>query len=412
MNLLKNTKLLALANQGTQLGGQFLLFLLLVRWFSKEDMGIWTIYLAIHTLLETARTSFLQNGLIRLLGMHPDKREQILASAVRLQVIGTLILGLAFPLVFSLFFLKTPWAWLAFGYPLVAVFSSWNQLSQALQIAKGNWMAMVQGAAIQTVIWIGGAWLLSYFGVFSLFTMQGVQAVGLLAAAIRLSWGQGLSLRKRHDQEMTRELWQFGRFSWASGVGSMLFNKTDILMLGWMMGPVEAAVYGVATRLIGYAEIPLTALGQHAYPELHKLKAGTARDWKERLLSIYKSMYLILIPQLVALCIWPAFLVRLIAGEGYDEAAPLIILLAFGVLVKPLGRMGGQLLDALGRPDINLRNLLLSAGINMVLNLAFIYLWGMAGAALATLVATWVNVGIGQYRVMQLSPGFMNVIRA
>ncbi len=412
MKLLKNTKLLALANQGTQMGGQFVLFLLLVRWFSKEDMGVWTIYLATHALLETARTSFLQNGLIRLLGLHPDKRDKILGSAIWLQMAGTLILGLALPIIFAAFFWKSPWVSLAFGYPLVAFFSSWNQLSQSLKMSRNDWPSMLQGAVIQAVCWLGGAFVLNQTGYFSLFTLQIVQAAGLFFAALRMSWGEGLSFRTKQDPEMTRELWKFGKFSWASGVGSMLFNKTDIFMLGWMLGPVQAAVYGVATRLAGYAEVPLTALGQHAYTELHHLVGSDAIEWKKRLFPVLRNMYLFLTPTLVALCIWPSGLVHLIAGEGYSEAAPMLYLFALAGIIKPVGRMGGLVLDALGRPDVNLRMLILSTVINVVLNAIFITIWGMPGAAIATLIATWVTIFLSQMKVFQLSPGFRAVLYA
>ena len=85
-----------------------------------------------------------------------------------------------------------------------------------------------------------------------------------------------------------------------------------------------------------------------------------------------------------------------LGGEQYVNAAPLLQVLAIAGLVKPWGRAFGLTLDAIGRADLNFKMLLFSMGLNLALNLAFLPLFGVKGAAWATGLGTVITVGVGQ----------------
>jgi O-antigen/teichoic acid export membrane protein len=167
----------------------------------------------------------------------------------------------------------------------------------------------------------------------------------------------------------------------------LLFQKTDALLLGYLIGPAAVGFYSVATRINNYVETPFNAVAQVAFPELSATKLPVENLGKMIGLMLAASM-----PLALGVLIAAPWIIQVLAGSAYVEAANCLRLFALMVLIKPFGRMLGLVLEASGRPQLNFRIMWVSAGINLLLNILFIPIWGISGAAFATLLATWPTV--------------------
>jgi O-antigen/teichoic acid export membrane protein len=221
-----------------------------------------------------------------------------------------------------------------------------------------------------------------------------------------LRWGN-------YSTQWAKRILHFGKFVLGTNISSMLFNKMDLMMVGFFLNPAAVAVYNVATRVTNYLEVPMSGISQVIYPKIamannsgSKLEVGKLY---EKSVGVIVALVLPLVIIVLGLSEW---VVVLIAGKAYASAAPLLNILVLAVMIKPWGRLFGITLDAIGKPQLNFLLLATSLALNIILNLLFISWWGLEGAAIATLTAMILLVVTGQILMDRIIPiSQMNILK-
>ena len=94
-------------------------------------------------------------------------------------------------------------------------------------------------------------------------------------------------------------------------------------------------------------------------------------------------------------------ILKIVAGESYVDAAPILrITMLYGLFV-PFARQFGTMLDAMGKPKVNFAIVMLSALLNILFNYIFISRWGLIGAAYGTLITYLIVFIINQIILFQ-----------
>ncbi len=399
----------AMLQQATSLGFQFLSFLILVRLLSTTYMGVWSLYLTFHVFFETFRTGFIHNGLINHLVGHKESQQEIFSAALFLQILLSVCISGIFLLICLMFYqqLQAPQLLeLAYYYPIVAIPAGLVQLFQSFHTSRQNFR----------IIWFSviGISLGNISGVVSLMLIENetpllwlmlFQGLGYLLGFLIIAWmsRKEIQLSKLRRRWM-KTLYDFGKFSASTGLGSMLYKKVDILMIGFMINPQAVAIYSIASRIINYLEVPLTAIAQVYYPKVsERIQSTGKKEFPLKTIQIAIAwMMWAVIPLAIVLMIFPEWIITLLAGADYLPSAPILQVFAIISLIKPFGRMIGITMDAAGRPDLNLKILIGSIGVNFIFNLILIQYMGTMGAAIATMVSTWIVIFAGQYLVSRI----------
>jgi O-antigen/teichoic acid export membrane protein len=111
----------------------------------------------------------------------------------------------------------------------------------------------------------------------------------------------------------------------------------------------------------------------------------------------------ILLPIAVGVGIFAESIVSFIFGEGFNSAVlPLRILLVGTALQGATIRAVGSSLTGVGRPDISLKLVTISAVTNIVLNILLIPKFGIAGAAATTTCSLLLNTGLGLFFIRKI----------
>ena len=96
-------------------------------------------------------------------------------------------------------------------------------------------------------------------------------------------------------------------------------------------------------------------------------------------------------------------IVNILADNNYIDSAKLITILGIGMIFKPLGRVFGLTLDAIGKPRVNFYMLLMSCTINVGMNALLIPKMGVEGAAIATTSSIIITIMIGQLSIARFT---------
>lgn len=180
------------------------------------------------------------------------------------------------------------------------------------------------------------------------------------------------------------------RYSIQAGMADLLATllvRVDVWMIAWLMTDAEVGIYGVIISLVASLRSIRSLVDRPIVPIMGEATAARDSARVRRLFSHATFMVACLTgPFLVV--IWGAGREFLgIYGDRFDEGAPAMLVLSAGNLLVTVFGLASNVLAGAGRGGLLLFNSVLLMGINIVLNLVLIPLWGITGAAAATSIA-------------------------
>ena len=172
-----------------------------------------------------------------------------------------------------------------------------------------------------------------------------------------------------------------------SGMMIAIYGQTDKLMLKQMLSETSVGYYSLASSVNLMWCFVLQAIIDSIYPTIMTLYKNKDKEGFERknrqlyAIVIYVSIFVALM-----FMIFGKFAVVLIYGAEYEPSADLLKIIAWYTIFSYLGVARNAWIVCTNTQKY-LKYIYISAAItNVILNLAFIPLWGAAGAAVASLM--------------------------
>lgn len=172
---------------------------------------------------------------------------------------------------------------------------------------------------------------------------------------------------------------------------AMILSTTDALMIKWLMGAAFVGYYQAAQKLIDIAMIKSQVLVK----SLNPLSATFYNDHNRLITFSSKGLaWLLLIglPVTVGGMVLADALILWLFGAEYSASILPFRILAVTALLTPLLLFLNQILLVLNYQNQNMMISALSALLNIVLNFAFIFKFGIAGVAAATVIAKLTDI--------------------
>ena len=218
-------------------------------------------------------------------------------------------------------------------------------------------------------------------------------SIGVLLKYTKLG---GLSLP---DKKQTKEYYDFSIPLTFNQLGNFLYNRVDILIVGFLLTDAAVGIYNISVVLAGLLVLPLTAFNQMFPPIASKLYHDDEADELE---SVYGTITrwiftLSLFPALVVFA-FPQEILS-IFGPDFVRGRYVLILFAVAQLTNCAVGPSGFLLMMTDHQYLTLFNQLSSGILNTALNIVLILEFGFIGAAVAT---ASVLAGINILRVGQV----------
>jgi len=165
---------------------------------------------------------------------------------------------------------------------------------------------------------------------------------------------------------------------------NVVMKRTDVLMIGSLLGPKEAGVYGASVRISELAHYGLQSIDAIAAPLISELYYAGEREKLQRLVTwaARGALAVASVVTLGLLLIGP-FILGLFGAEFEQGYIPLIVLLG-GQLINSFAGVVGFLMMMTGHQDASVRILVVATIANIALNALLIPLFGMVGGAIAT----------------------------
>lgn len=400
INKLRSNSAFSLYGQAAFLMANFLLFLVLIKSVDSASFGIWALYVTIISITDSLRQGLLQNGLTRELIRNPQSERNLIASGVLINYGYILLISTCFFLVAVI---QSPHEGSLLNLLPHAVKTLLGlgtlQFLNILYFSRAQFKRYCISNLLYLVSFGAGLSVLGSINELNFISVINLQCLAVIPSTVyyiiknkvRWTWP---------SKDKSRDLLAFGKYIAGTNLLSMLFHKADILMLAVFMDPVAVALFHFATKIVGYAELPLNALSQVIYPKLAaSYHQHGVSHLKQTYVNSIVSLLLIAIPVIIGVIMFRNNIISILSTDTYTSASPLIIMLCLAGLFKPFGRVFGLTLDAIGKPNINFQMLAFSLLINIGMNLLLIPIYGVMGAAMATSASIAITVIWGQLRI-------------
>ncbi|GAA1529149.1 hypothetical protein GCM10009788_35750 [Nocardioides humi] len=157
----------------------------------------------------------------------------------------------------------------------------------------------------------------------------------------------------------------------------------DVILVGILVGPAAAGVYGVASRFVAGGQVVMTALRIVVAPQFSARLAADENAEAEELYAVTATWIVLFgAPVYVLLACFSPTLLGL-PGEDFTDGVTAMIVLCAGGLALLAGGNIQSLLLMTGRSGWAATNKVVVFAVSLVLDLALIPGWGILGAAVA-----------------------------
>jgi O-antigen/teichoic acid export membrane protein len=408
------------------------LTIIVTRNFSKTAVGTFFVAMSLFLIVEAVTNLGAYNGTIyfiaRLRALNAERRIPAIIRATVIPVVISSVIGAAALIIFvhplarvllagqdtgsvRLGDLATALRVLAVALPFAALADTMLGASRGFHAMQPTvvvdrigrstlqLVGVISAAMVSSAAMLAPLWALPYVpaAVISALWLRRVMAEQRAAPAIRPRTGQlalaadGVRADNQHGKPNARGFWRFTAPRSLASVAQIVIQRLDIVLVGIMRGPVDAAIYTAATRFLVAGQLGNQAISMAAQPQLTRLFAVRDRQGANTVYQV-TTAWLILLT-------WPIYLlaavfgpsVLAIFGRSYHAGSTVMLILALAMLVATACGQVDVVLITTGRSTWSLVNGLLAMGVNVCVDLILIPRIGITGAAIGWAAAIVVS---------------------
>lgn len=386
----------------------FVAQILAARYLSVSDFGGLTAGTALLDIGSIVGALGLASGLTRYFPRIGESEKRPLAgAAVVITLVTATVMGLA--VVLNASFIATN----VFGSPEVAVsvrvFGGAIPFAALLNVAVGGIRGQERSLyrvyvknilhpiarfalVIAAVVYgLGQAGLASAYA--APYAMSAVVALLLLHRTLPRS-------RASFDTALFSRVTRYSLPFTITGVSNFVYRSIDIFLILYFVGSFATGIYGVAYAAVKFMGMFSTAFNYLGSPIASKLESADGVDEAMRMFrSVARWLVIASVCALVPLAVFSTEFITLIYESRYASGGPVLTILAVGFAVKNVLSIHGPILQALGRSKLLSFNSAAAAVANLLLNVMLIPRFGIAGAAIATVLSFLLRDGLAVLEV-------------
>lgn len=385
---------------GSQIAAQLVQWaatFLVIRLLDPHDYGLFAMTQVVLVFLNMLNGYGLASGLIQAAEVTPRQIRQLFGMLIALNVTLAAAQLLLAPLaadyyrqpivadmlrVQALLYLTTPFVALPFAL-----------LSRRMDFrhqARANIAASIAAAAVA----LGGA-----LGGLGVWTLVVAPIVLFAVRGAMMTWSAGSLVWPSFDFRGAGSLARYGGIVAAGQLFWFAQSQADVFIAGRLFSPHLLGIYTTSLFLaqIFVAKIvpPLNEVAFSAYARIQHDRAAVGQAFVRSVRIIMAAA----LPFYLGLAVAAEPLVLTVLGRKWQEAVPIIRLLALAMPCMTLLVLYGPACDARGRPGVSVGNSAVGAG---VLGAGFLIgaHWGAEGLAVAWIVAYPIYLSFSSWRAL------------
>lgn len=317
----------------------------------------------------------------------PNEDGVILGSAVGLRIISAIISSICILGLVILTHPKNELLWIVTMLQCTAILFQWSDTFNYWCQSQYNSKAAV---CIQLAAYI----IASVYKIYLLITQKSVEwfafslGVDFILQAIffvRYFQKEGNCKLKFRLQTAKRLLSQSYHYVFSS-LASVVYGQIDRLMLGTMLGTSVVGLYTAAVTISSMWTFILSAIIDSVRPKIIETRRSSIELYRKRIIQLYSFIIYFSIAVSVGICFCSRYIISIIYGKEYLDAQISLCILTWGTCFSFLGVARSIWCVCEKRQKYEKYLSIIGSILNVILNAIMIPIFGMNGAAIATLI--------------------------
>lgn len=377
-----------------------------VRTFGQEIYGIFSLTLMIAGIFLSFFSLGLQSGILRYVSFYRGKEEKekikyifrfSLKFTLLISIIGGLLLFFLSDLIsISIFhnsdlsmFIKL----FAIFIPISLIAGIFNTILRSYEIIK--WYSFIGNILVNLV-------QLSLLGILIFFNVRNLAIIlsynlGMLAMLISAFWVckrkipdifNKPEINKEQGKILIKELLSYSWPIMFMGLVISFFSYIDSFSIGYFRTISEVGLYNVAVPISYLLQIVPLLFLQLFFPIITKEYSRKNNALIKNLSKqVSKWIFILNLPFLIIIILFPGAVIGFLFGSEYVAAANVLRFLSLGGFFYSIFSVSDNLLSMAGKSRISLFNFIITAIINIVLNIILVPSYGIEGAAFSAMIS-------------------------
>lgn len=379
---------------------------LYTRLLSPDDYGRYALVIAGVGLANLILFQWLRLGILRFLPAYDKRQKVFLSTIVAGYICLVAISGISGAIILVFVLNSVLRVFVIHGIILLwlQAFFEINLELARIQLAPGRYGLLYTVKAIVALA-IGG--LLAFWGFGAHGLLLGLMTGMLISIFIQT--GSWIKIRFQFvDIGIFRELLVYGLPLSATLVLGFVVSTSDRFLLGWFLGAdttgIYAAGYDITKQTLG---VLMMIVNLAAYPlAIRVLEQNGKEAAKQQLSHNITLLLMIALPCTVGFVLLAPNIISIFLGQAFRNTALMLIpWVAVGSLLAGIKAYYFDLSFQLGRHTLGqIWITLVAAIINVILNLWWIPLFGIIGAAYSTVAAYVISLGLSWFLGKRIFP--------
>lgn len=277
-----------------------------------------------------------------------------------------------------------------FVLPFMLLKLYFQAVFQGLEDFRSYNTIIVSGQALTFVLVLLFLLLLQRGLFFALLANAAGQMLTVFLAVYVLYRNRAFSFRSgKFSRKYFKKAFAYGIKSHLSNIMAFLNYRADVFLISFFLFPQAVGLYMVAVNFCERLWLIPQSIALVLFPRISSLEEELDKNRVTSIVS--RNVFTLAILCGVILFIFADMIITLFFGPEYSESAEVLKILLPGIVLTSVGKILSNDLAARGKPEINMYTAIFVVTTNIVLNLWFIPLYGIKGAALATTVAYGLN---------------------
>ena len=382
-----------LYNTGAQIAGKVALLLaslvtlrIATSYLGVEGFGEYAIVLSLAPILLVFADLGISTLLARELAQAPERREELAATLLWFRLAASAaVVVLCAAVVPFLPYATDVRIGLLIACAGVSLLSLGTFATPFFQLSlRLDFVALLDCATAALSVGLIAAVALLDLGFYALVGVNavvGLVNIGFAGFLVRRFWRPSL----RFDRSLARRLVADGLPLAAVIVLGLLHFRLDAVLLSLLRSPVDVGTYTVAYRFLEQSLVLPVVFMAAVFPLL--AVAVRAGDAAEVIRKAFSFLLLVAVPLALGIVVLAGPLVALVAGDGFEDAAVPLRILAPAIVFTFVSSVFSAVLIVLNRQRALIVVSVAGIALNVLANLYAIPHYGYVGAAVTTVIS-------------------------
>jgi len=367
----------------------FFIGIWIARYLGPQDFGILSYSQSFVYIFAAFAALGLDQIVVKELVKNPEKRDEILGTTLGLRLLGFVLM---FTIIYTTLQLTESNASIQAIILIIAtsiLFQSFNGIDFHFQskvlskyVVFTNVIVVVTMGIAKIVLILNNASLMSFAYVFASETF--LTALGFILA---YTYNKFDITKWKFRLKVAKKLLKQSWFLILGSIAASLYMKIDQVMIKEIMDEKAVGIYSVAVRLSGIWLFVTVAITQSVFPALVETRKRDRQLFLDRLQLLYNLLVKISMVVSILYVIFADYFVVVLFGIEYADSVQVVVIYIWSIVFVFLsnGSWGFYLNENLEK--FSSIRLIIGAIINIILNIYFIKIYGLLGAAYATIIS-------------------------